>query len=39
MAQLRKLQEQAFSTQWSDEDFKPIAEEFRKLFKERGWMS
>ncbi len=39
MAQLRKLQEQAFSTQWSDEDFKPIAEEFRKLFKEQGWMS
>lgn len=39
MAQLRKLQTQAFSTQWSDEDFKPIAEEFRKLFKEQGWMS
>ena len=38
LAQLKKLQDDSFPTQWSDKDFEPIAEEFRKLFRERGWM-
>lgn len=38
LAQLKKLQDAKFPTQWSDEDFKPIAEEFRKLFRQQGWM-
>jgi|GEM_PF-1252806 len=36
--QLKVLQSAKFSSQWSDEDFKPIARAFDELFKQKGWI-
>lgn len=38
LAQLRAMQAETFPVQWTDEDFAPIADEFRRLFIEQGWM-
>jgi len=41
LSELRSLQkgnENGFTSQWSDKDFEPIALEFDKLFKTRGWI-
>ncbi len=38
LEQLKKLQDAKFPTQWTDEDFAPIAQVFDELFKEKGWI-